>query len=70
MSGKLVQLTKAPYRLKQSGPSWYKLLSSTLVECGFEQYLVESWVFRLMSNDAVVATPVVHVDDIKLAEPK
>ena len=41
MSGKVVLLNKALYGLKQSGRSWYKLLSSTLVECGFEQCLVD-----------------------------
>ena len=45
-------------------------LSSTLVECGFEQCLVDPYVFRLMSNDAVVAMLVVHVDDIKIAANK
>ena len=40
-SGKVVRLNKALYGLKQSGRSWYKLLSSTLVECGFEQCLVD-----------------------------
>ena len=44
--------------------------SSTPVECGFERCLVDPWVFRLMSNDAVVAMLVVHVDDIKIAIAK
>ena len=35
------------YGLKQSGRAWYQLLS-TLVECGFEQCLVDPCVFRLM----------------------
>ena len=70
MSGKVVLLNKALYGLKQSGRSWYKLLSSTLVECGFEQCLVDPCVFRLMLNDAVVAMLVVHVDDIKIAATK
>ena len=70
MSGKVVLLNKALYGLKQSGRSWYKLLSSTLVECVFEQCLVDPCVFRLMLNDAVVAMLVVHVDDIKIAATK
>ena len=70
MSGKVVRLNKALYGLKQSGRSWYKLLSSTLVECGFEQCLVDPCVFRLMLNDEVVAMMVVHVDDIKIAATK
>ena len=70
MSGKVVLLNKALHGLKQSGRSWYKLLSSTLVECGFEQCLVDLCVFRLMLNNAVVAMLVVHVDDIKIAGTK
>ena len=70
LSGKVVRLNKALYGLKQSGRSWYKLLSSTLVECGFEQCLVDPCVFRLMVNDEVVAMLVVHVDDIKIAATK
>ena len=41
LSGKVVRLNKALYGLKQSGRSWYELLSSILVECGFEQCLVD-----------------------------
>ena len=70
MSGKVVLLNEALYGLKQSGQSWYKVLSSTLVVCGFEQCLVDMCVFRLMLDDAVVAMLVVHVDDIKTAAIK
>ena len=65
MSGKVVLLNKALYGLNQSGRSWYKLLSSALVECGSEQCLVDPCVFRLMLKDSVVAMLVVHVNDIK-----
>ena len=67
MSGKVVLFNKALHELKQTGRSWYKLLSSTLVECGFEQCWVDPCVFRLKLNDAVGAMLVVHVDDIKIA---
>ena len=70
MSDKVILLNKALYGLKQSDRSWYKLLSSTLVECGFEQCLLDPCVTRLMSIDAVVAVLVVHVDDIKIAATK
>ena len=70
MSGKVLLLNISLYGLKQSGRSWYNLLSSTLVECGFEQCLVDPCVFRLMLNDAVVAMLVLHVDDIKIAATK
>ena len=42
-------------------------MSSTLVECGFEQCLVDPCVFRLMVAGDVVAMMVFHVDDIKIA---
>ena len=70
LSGTVVRLNKALYWLNQSGRSWYKLLSLTLVECGFEQCLVDPCVFRLMVNDEIVATLVVRVDDIKIAATK
>ena len=69
MSGKVGLLNKVLYGLKQSGRSWFKLLSSILVECEFEQCLVDPRVFRLMFNDAVVAMLVAHVD-IKIAASK
>ena len=61
LSGKVVRLNKAPHGLKQSGSSWYKLLSSTLVECGFEQCLVDPCVFRMMDRrDAAVLEGITH----------
>ena len=69
LSRKVGQL-KALYGLKQSGRSWYKLPPSTLVECDFEQCLVDPSVFRLILNGAVVAMLVVHVDGIKIAATK
>ena len=59
MTCKVVLLNNAFYGLKQSGRSWYKLLSSALVECGSEQCLVDPCVFRLMLKDSVVAMLVV-----------
>ena len=70
LSGKVVRLNKALCGLKQSGRSLYKLLPSTLVECGFEQCLVDQCVFRLIWNGEVVPMLVVHVDDIKIAATK
>ena len=43
VSGKVVLFNKALYGVKQSGREWYQLLS-TLVECGFEQCLVDPCV--------------------------
>ena len=70
LTGKLVRRNKAHDELKQSCRSWYKLLSSTLVECGFEQCLVDACVFRLMVDDEVVAMLVVRMNDIKIAATK
>lgn len=69
MSGKGVLLNKAFYVLKHSGHSCYKLLSPTLVECGFEWCLVDPCVLWLRSNVAA-AMLVVHVGDIKIAATK
>ena len=66
-SGKELLLNKALYGLKQRDREWYQLLSLTLVECGFEQCLVDPCVFRLMVAGDVVAMLVFHVDDIKIA---
>ena len=56
LSGKVVRLNKGLHGLKQSGRSCYKLLlSSSLVECSFEQCLVVPCVFRLILNDEVAA---------------
>ncbi|CAN0044804.1 unnamed protein product, partial [Sphacelaria rigidula] len=66
VSGKVVRLNKALYGLKQSGRAWYQLLSSTLVECGFEQCLVDVYVFRLRVAEDIVAMMVFHVDDIMI----
>ena len=58
-------LNKALYGLKQSGRAWYQLLSSTLVESGFDQCLVDPYVFGLIVAGDVVAMMVFRVDDIK-----
>ena len=54
------------YGLKQIGRSYYQLLSSTLVECDFEQCLADLCVFRLiLAGD--LAMMVFHVGDIEVA---
>ena len=65
-SGKVVLLNKALCGLKQSDRAWYHLLLSTMVECGFEQCLVDPCVFRLIAAGDLVAMMVFHVD-IKIA---
>ena len=67
VSGRVVLLNKTPYGLKHSCRECYELLSYTLVACGFEQCLVDPWVFRLMVAGEVAAMLVFHADDIKIA---
>ena len=67
VSGKVVILNKALYGLKQSGRACYQLLLSTLVQCGFEQCLVDPCVLRLMVAGDVVVMMIFQVDDIKIA---
>ena len=67
VSGNIGLINEALYGLKQGGRAWYQLLSSTLVECGFEQCLVVDCVFRLIVAGDVVAMLVFHVNDIKIA---
>ena len=62
VSGKVVLLNKAVYGLKQSGRAWYQLVPSTLVECGYEQCLVDPCAFGLIVARDVVAMMVVHVE--------
>ena len=64
VSGKVVVPNNALYGLKQSDRAWYQLLSSTMVECGFEKCLVKSCVFRLIVAGDVVAMLVFHADDV------
>ena len=45
----------------------YQLLSSTLVECGFEQCLVDPCVFRCIVAGDVVAMVFCYLEDIKIA---
>ncbi|CAN0055908.1 unnamed protein product [Sphacelaria rigidula] len=64
--GKVVRINKALYGSKQGGRAWYQLLSSTLVECGFEQCSVDPHMFRLRVTQDAVAMIVFHVDDIMM----
>ena len=43
---------------------WYAMLKKCLLALGFEQYLADSCVFRLIRGAIVVLILVVHVDDI------
>ena len=55
LDGKVVRVNKAHNRLKQSCRSWYKVLSSTLAESGFEVRFVDPCAFRLMADYDIVA---------------
>ncbi|CAB1111699.1 unnamed protein product [Ectocarpus sp. CCAP 1310/34] len=64
LSGKIVQLNKSLYGLRQASREWYALLKKCLLALGFEQCMADSCVFRLVEGGDVVLLLVVHVDDI------
>lgn len=64
LSGKIVQLNKSLYGLRQASREWYALLKKCLLALGFEQCMADSCVFRLVEDGEVVLILVVHVDDI------
>ncbi|CAM9476099.1 unnamed protein product, partial [Sphacelaria rigidula] len=67
VSGKMVRLNKVLCIVKRSGRARYQLLSSSLVECGFEQCLLDPCVFRLRLARDAVAMVEFHVDGIIIA---
>ena len=64
LSGKIVQLNKSLYGLKQASRSWHARLTSCLKTLGFQQCLTDTCVFRLVDEGRVEITAVVYVDDI------
>ena len=64
LSGKVVQLNKSLYGLRQASREWYALLKKCLLALGFEQCLADSCVFRLIEEGKIALLLVVHVDDI------
>ena len=63
LSGKIVQLNKSLYGLRQASREWYALLKKCLLSLGFEQCLADSCVFRLVEGKVALLL-VVHVDGI------
>ena len=53
LSGKIVQLSKSLYRLKQASWSWHAHLTSCLKRLGFQQCLVDACVFRLVEEQSL-----------------
>ena len=64
LSGKIVKLSKSLYGLRQASRQWHNHLAERLRSLGFTQCLADACVFRLMVNNKVSITLVVHVDDI------
>lgn len=64
LSGKIVQLNKSLYGLKQASRSWHAHLTTCLETLGFHQCLADACVFRLVEEGCVAIIAVVHVDDI------
>ena len=63
ISGKVVRLDKRLYGLKQASRTWHAHLTTCLLRLGFEQYLTDLCVIRLIEDGRVTITAVVHVDD-------
>ena len=64
LSGKVVRLNKGLYGLKPASCTWHAHLTTCLKILGFEQYMADVCVFRLIENGRVAITAVVPVDDI------
>ena len=63
--GTIVRLNKHLHGLKQASRTWHAHLTTCLKRLGFEQYMTDVCVFRLIEDDERVAiTAVAHVDDI------
>ena len=69
LSGKVVQLNKSLYGLKQAARSWFDLLITTLTSNGFEQCKSDPCVLRLLDRKTrkIKMILAVHVDDMILA---
>jgi len=64
LSGKIVNLGKSLYGLRQASRQWFAKLKKCLLRLSFEQCLADPCVFRLIEEGKVVLLLVVHVDDI------
>ena len=64
LSGKVVRLNKSLYGLKQASRTCHAYLTTCLKSLGFEQYMTDVCVFRLIEDARVAITAVVHFDDI------
>lgn len=64
LSGKVVQLNKSLYGLRQASREWYAMLKKCLLALGFEQCKADACVFRLIEEGEVVLILVEHLDDI------
>ena len=64
LSGKVVRLNKSLYGLKQASRSWHAHLTTCLNTLGFQQYLADACVFRLVEEGRIAIIAVVYVDDV------
>lgn len=64
LSGKVVQLIKSLYGLRQASRQWFGMLKKILLALKFEQCKADACVFRLIEEGKVAILLVFHVDDI------
>lgn len=63
--GHICKLNKSMYGLKQASRQWYKELSTSLIQFGFEQSSYDHCLFMIKTDTLFVAL-IIYVDDILL----
>lgn len=70
LSGKVVQLNKSLYGLRQASRQWFVMLKKILLDLGLEQCKADACVFRLIEGGKIAIVLVFHVDDIFVVREK
>ena len=70
LTGHIVCLNTTRYGLKQALHEFHKLLTSKLIDFGFEQCLADTCVFRMLDPKDTTKVKIIllcHVDDLMVA---